>query len=304
MPELPDITIYIERLRELLLGHPLQRVRIRSPFLVRTFEPPIDSLTNKTVREFRRSGKRIVFCFDDDLYLVLHLMISGRLFWKPPGVALPGRRGLAAFDFDSGSLLLTEASTRKRASVHVFRGEAALAEIDRGGLEPLEISLAAFSERLHSENRTLKRALTDPRLFSGIGNAYSDEILHAAKLSPVTLTSRLDDEAVARLYQAVRSVLAHWIARTRQEVGAGFPENVTAFRDGMAVHGRFGKPCPACSTRVERIRYANNEVNYCPRCQTEGKLLADRGLSRLLARDWPKTPEELEEYKAERKECP
>jgi formamidopyrimidine-DNA glycosylase len=304
MPELPDITIYIERLRELLLGHPLQRVRVRSPFLVRTFEPPIDSLTNETVREFRRSGKRIVFCFDDDLYLVLHLMISGRLFWKPPGAALPGRRGLAAFDFDTGSLLLTEASTRKRASVHVFRGEAALAEIDRGGLEPLEISLAAFSERLHSENRTLKRALTDPRLFSGIGNAYSDEILHAAKLSPVTLTSRLDDEAVARLYQAVRSVLDHWISRTRQEVGAGFPENVTAFRDGMAVHGRFGKPCPACSTRVERIRYANNEVNYCPRCQTEGKLLADRGLSRLLARDWPKTPEELEEYKAERKERP
>lgn len=303
MPELPDIAIYIERLTALTQGHQLENARIRSPFLVRTFDPPLERLVGKTVLGFRRSGKRIVFCFEDELFLVLHLMISGRLWWKPKGVALPGKRGLAAFDFDTGSLLLTEQSTKKRASLHVVRGESALTDLDRGGLEPLEIPLAAFSERLLSENRTLKRALTDPRLFSGIGNAYSDEILHAARLSPVTLTRRLEATEIARLYEAVRSVLVHWIDRTREEVASGFPENVTAFREGMAVHGRFQKPCPVCGTRVERIRHANNEVNYCPQCQTEGKLLADRGLSRLLQRDWPKTPEELEEYKSKRTEA-
>lgn len=302
MPELPDITVYIERLRALTEGQTLLGARVKSPFLVRTFDPPLESVVGKVVRGYRRSGKRIVFCFDDELFVMLHLMISGRLFWKPRGAQLPGRRGLLAFDFDAGSLLLTEASTHKRASIHVLRGEAALVEHDRGGLEPLEASLSAFTARLRSENRTLKRALTDPRLFSGIGNAYSDEILHAARLSPVTLTERLEKDDVERLYSSVQSVLRHWIARTRTEVGSGFPEQVTAFREGMAVHGRFGQPCPACGTKVERIRYAKNEVNYCPRCQTGGKLLADRGLSRLLQRDWPKTPEELEEYKAQRAE--
>jgi formamidopyrimidine-DNA glycosylase len=301
MPELPDVTVYIERLEHLLLGRTLRGFRVKSPFVVRTFEPPLESLAGSEVRAFRRIGKRIVFEFDDQRFLVLHLMISGRLFWKAAGAALPGRRGLLAFDFDHGSLLLTEASTHKRASIHVVRGAAALTEFDRGGLEPLEISLERFAERLVEENRTLKRALTDPRLFSGIGNAYSDEILHRAGLSPVTLTRRLKSDQIGRLYDAVQSVLHVWIDRTRKEVGDGFPENVTAFREGMAVHGRYMKPCPVCGTSVQRIRYANNEVNYCPHCQTEGKLLADRGLSRLLHQDWPKTPEELEELKAQRK---
>lgn len=302
MPELPDVTVYIERLTDLLVGHTLRGLRVKSPFVVRTFEPPLESLLGTKVLGFGRIGKRIVFEFAGDRFLVLHLMISGRLFWKRPGAALPGRRGLAAFDFEHGSLLLTEASTHKRASLHLVLGEGALEQFRRGGLEPFEVSCDAFGERLLSENRTLKRALTDPRLFSGIGNAYSDEILHRARLSPVTLTSKLGPEEQRRLYDATRAVLEEWIARTRREVGDGFPENVTAFREGMAVHGRYGKPCPRCGATVQRIRYANNEVNYCPRCQTEGKLLADRGLSRLLHRDWPKTPEELEELISDRKQ--
>ncbi len=295
MPELPDIVVYIERLDARVRGQTLDKLRLASPFLVRSFDPPIRQAEGRVVAGFRRLGKRIVFELEGDLLLVLHLMIAGRLRWRDRGAPVPKKLGLAAFDFPNGTLLLTEASSQKRASLHLVRGEAGLAAHDRGGAEPLEIDLAGFSAALTRENHTLKRALTDPRLLSGIGNAYSDEILHRARLSPVLRTAQLDDERIASLFAATQSTLRDWTARLRAEVGDGFPEKVTAFRDGMAVHGRYKLPCPDCGTAVQRIRYAKNEVDYCPRCQTGGKLLADRGLSRLLKGDWPKSIEELEE---------
>ena len=295
MPELPDIVVYVESLRKRLIGQPLERVRIAHPFLVRTFDPPLDAAFGKTVRGFRRLGKRIVFELDDNLFLVLHLMIAGRLHWKPPGTKVPGKIGLAGFDFPNGTLTLTEAGTKRRASLNVVRGEAGLAAHQPGGLEVLEANAAAFRAVLRGHNHTLKRALTDPHLFSGIGNSYSDEILHRAKLSPLTWTNRLTDLEADRLFEAVGAVLKEWTARLREDAGGEFPEKVTAFRPEMAVHGRFGKACPACGTAVRRIVYAENETNYCPRCQTGGKVLADRALSRLLKGDWPKTIEELEE---------
>jgi len=295
MPELPDIVVYLEALERRILGQPLERVRIVSPFVLRSVDPPIAAAEGRRVVGLRRLGKRIVWVLEDDLFLVVHLMIAGRLRWKPAGTKPPGRIGLAAFDFPSGTLLLTEAGSKRRASLLLVRGEAALAGLDRGGLEPLGISLAAFRERLVSESHTLKRALTDPRLFSGIGNAYSDEILHRARLSPLALTRKLDDAAVERLFTATRSTLVEWTDRLRDEAGEGFPESVTAFREGMAVHGRFREPCPVCGTPVQRIRYADNETDYCPTCQTGGRLLADRGLSRLLKEDWPRSLDEMEE---------
>jgi formamidopyrimidine-DNA glycosylase len=298
MPELPDVTVYIERLRALIGGQRLEQARLASPFVVRSVDPPIRELAGKRVVGVRRIGKRIALGFEDELFCVLHLMIAGRLHWKERGAKIPGRVGLAAFDFAPGTILFTEASSKKRASIHLVRGEALLSQFDRGGLEVLDADLAAFREALSRENHTLKRALTDPRLFSGIGNAYSDELLHRARLSPVKLTAQLTQEESARLYAAARETLTEWIDRLRGEVGDGFPEKVTAFREGMAVHGRFGKPCPVCGSRVQRIVYAENETNYCPRCQTGGKLLADRALSRLLKNDWPKTAEELEERRA------
>jgi formamidopyrimidine-DNA glycosylase len=295
MPELPDVTIYVERLQAHLVGQQLERIRLASPFVLRSVDPPIKMAEGKAVRHVRRIGKRIALGMEGDLFLVFHLMISGRLRWREKGAKIPARLGLAAFDFSSGTLLLTEASSKKRASLHLVSGEHGLVEFDRGGLEVLQADLAAFREALGRENHTLKRALTDPRLFSGIGNSYSDELLHRARLSPVKLTSQLTPEEIERLYRATRDTLRDWTARLREEVGQGFPENVTAFRDGMAVHGRHGKPCPVCGSRVQRIVYAENETNYCPQCQTGGKLLADRALSRLLKSDWPKTAEELEE---------
>jgi formamidopyrimidine-DNA glycosylase len=297
MPELPDITLYLHALEARVAGRPLERVRLASPFLVRTVDPPLTSLHGQVVRRLRRVGKRIVFEFDGPRFLVLHLMIAGRLRWKPAGAALTGRMSLAAFDFPDGTLVLTEAGSKKRASVHVIDGEQALADHDPGGLEVLDASREAFAARLAGERRTLKRAMTDPRVFSGIGNAYSDEILHAARLSPLQLTTNLTGEEVDRLHHAVQDVLTLWIERLRQQAGEGFPDKVTAFREQMAVHGRFGKPCPRCGAAVQRIVYANNECNYCPVCQTEGRLLADRSLSRLLGKDWPRTLEELEELK-------
>ncbi len=295
MPELPDIVVYLEALERRIVGQPLERVRIVSPFVLRSVDPPIAAAEGRRVAGLRRLGKRIVWVLEDDLFLVMHLMIAGRLRWKPAGAKPPGRIGLAAFDFPSGTLLLTEAGSKRRASLLLLRGEAALAELDRGGLEPLGISLAAFRERLVSESHTLKRALTDPRLFSGIGNAYSDEILHRARLSPLALTRTLDEAAVERLFAATTSTLVEWTDRLRGDAGEGFPEHVTAFREGMAVHGRFREPCPVCGTPVQRIRYADNETNYCPTCQTGGRLLADRGLSRLLKEDWPRSLDEMEE---------
>ena len=295
MPELPDVAVYVERLNAFVKGRAIERARIASPFVVRTFEPPLSELSGRRVVGVERIGKRLVLGFEQELFLVIHLMISGRLRWKERGSAVPKKVGLAAFDFPDGTLLFTEASTQKRASIHLVRGRAALEPFDRGGIEPLGATQKRFAAALRRENRTLKRALTDPRLVSGIGNAYSDEILFRAKLSPVRLTSQLDDAELERLRQATVSTLSEWIERTRQEVGEGFPDKVTAFREGMAVHGRFGQPCPVCATKVQRIRYAANESNYCPRCQTGGKLLADRGLSRLLRGDWPKNIEELEE---------
>ncbi|MGD9537922.1 MAG: Fpg/Nei family DNA glycosylase [Alphaproteobacteria bacterium] len=295
MPELPDITVYIEALERRIVGEPLLRTRIVHPFLLRSVEPPLSAFHGKRVRRLRRIGKRIAIGFEDELWLVLHLMIAGRLHWAKPDAALPGKRGLAAFDFPGGALILTEAGSKRRASLYTARGEAALMAHDRGGAEPLEIGEAAFRAVLTSENHTLKRALADPTLFSGIGNAYSDEILHAARLSPVTLTSKLSEAEIARLHRAMQDTLRRWIEALRAECGEGFPEGVTAFRKGMAVHGRFGEPCPACGTKVQRIRYASNETNYCPRCQTGGKLLADRALSRLLHGDWPKSIDEMEE---------
>ncbi|MBX5460629.1 MAG: formamidopyrimidine-DNA glycosylase [Steroidobacteraceae bacterium] len=294
MPEFPDITVYIEALEQRVLGAELTAVRISHPFLLRTFEPPVSALIGRRVVRFRRLGKRIAIGFDGDHWLVLHLMIAGRLHWFPAGAKRSARSALAAFTFDTGTLTLTEAGTKRRASVYVFAGEKDLLTQDRGGLEVLDASFEAFRERLTAENHTLKRALTDPRAFSGIGNAYSDEILHRARLSPVALTQKLDDDAIRRLYDATRAVLLEWVDRLRKDAHGEFPEHVTAFRPDMAVHGRFGKPCPVCGTPVQRIRYAENETNYCPRCQTGGRLLADRALSRLLRNDWPKTIEELE----------
>ena len=294
MPELPDITVYIEALEARVLGRRLERIRLRSPFLVRSVDPPIAAAEGRVVERILRLGKRIAFGLEGDLFLVLHLMIAGRLKWGTKGMKIPGRLGLAAFDFEPGTLLLTEAGTKKRAALHLVRGEAGLEPLRRGGLEVLGAGAAAFSAALRRENHTLKRALTDPRLFSGIGNAYSDEILHRARLSPLALTSRLDDEEVERLRVAAVATLTDWIERLRAETGAEFPAKVTAFRPAMAVHGRFGQPCPDCGTAVQRIVYAENECNYCPRCQTGGRLHADRALSRLLKDDWPRTIEELE----------
>ncbi len=295
MPELPDVAIYLERIDALFVGEPLLALRIQSPFLVRSVEPPVGEVVGRTLLGTRRMGKRLVLEFGDELFLVLHLMIAGRLRMKKKGAPVPKKGGLAAFDFPEATLVLTEASTKKRASLYAVRGEAGLAEHDRGGYEVLEGDEAGFRERLLRENRTLKRALTDPRIFSGIGNAYSDEILFWAKLSPVKLTSRLDPDELGRLYAATRRVLEEWTARTRAEVGDGFPDKVTAFRDGMAVHGRYREPCPVCGAPVQRIRYADNETNYCARCQNADRLLADRSLSQLMRKDWPKTLDELEE---------
>lgn len=297
MPELPDIVTYLQALRERIVGNALLKIQVRSPFLVRTVEPDLMTLAGKVVRNVSRIGKRMVWHFDEELYLVFHLMIAGRFHLKKPGTLPKGKNDLAAFGFEGFTLMLTEANQKKRASLHVLQGQAALDAQDRGGLEPLESSLADFRAALTRENHTLKRALTDPRLFSGIGNAYSDEILHAARLSPVTLTSRLDEEQIDRLFTATQATLQTWTERLMAEARTKFPENVTAFRPGMAVHGRFGQPCPVCGTAVQRIVRAENETNYCPRCQTGGKLLADRSLSRLLKDDWPKTIEEWEEGK-------
>jgi formamidopyrimidine-DNA glycosylase len=301
VPELPDIELYLHALRPRIAGQRLQRIRLASPFLVRSVDPPIQSADGKLVIGLRRLGKRVVWEMEDSLFLVIHLMIAGRFRWKEPGTKVPGKLGLAAFDFPAGTLLLTEAGSQRRASMYLVQGESALAELDPGGIEVLGSSVADFAGVLARENHTLKRALTDPHFFSGIGNAYSDEILHAARLSPMQLTSRLTPEQVANLHGHVVSVLTRWRDDLIAEVGEGFPEKVTAFRDEMAVHGRFGKPCPACGTPVQRIKYASNEANYCPTCQTGGKLLADRGLSRLLKGDWPKTLEELEQYKSQRR---
>jgi formamidopyrimidine-DNA glycosylase len=297
MPELPDVVLYVEALTRHVRGQPLERVRLASPFVLRTVDPPLGEVEGRRVLELRRMGKRIVLELEDDLFVVVHLMIAGRLSWKPRGAKVPGKRGLAAFDFPTGTLLLTEASTKKRASLHVVRGEAALRAFDRGGLEVLESDRAAFESALLRESRTLKRALTDPRIFSGIGNAYSDEILHRARLSPVSLTSRLDAAERERLRVAAREVLTEWTQRLRDETGEGFPEKVTAFRPGFAVHGRHGQPCPDCGSPVQRIVFAENETNYCALCQTGGRLLADRALSRLLRSDWPRSLEELEELR-------
>jgi len=293
MPELPDVTLYVEALEKRILDQPLQNVRFASPFLLRTVEPPIGVALGKRVRRLRRLGKRIAIGLEDELWLVLHLMINGRLHWRPPGAKLVGRYALG-FDFPSGTLTLTEFGPKKRASLHVVRGEQALIEHDPGGLDVFEIDLDSFRAALARESHTLKRALTDPRLLSGIGNAYSDEILHRARLSPLAMTDRLSGEEMARLYEATRATLTDWIERLRLHYGDEFPEKVTAFRPEMAVHGKYKEPCPACGTAVQRIRYADNETNYCPRCQTGGQLLADRALSRVLRKDWPKTIDELE----------
>lgn len=293
MPELPDITAYVEALGSRIVGKTLVAVRITTPFLLRTVDPPLQDLAGKYLRGVWRLGKRIVISLEDELYLVLHLMIAGRLHWIDAGARVP-KNVLAAFEFPNGTLTLTEAGTKKRASLHVVRGAASLAHFERGGLEPLEATFADFAQRLRSENHTVKRALTDPRLFSGIGNAYSDEILHRARMSPVKLTSRLTDDEIARLHDATRTVLREWVDRLRAQADGDFPEKVSAFRSEMAVHGKFGEACPVCGTKVQRIRYADNETNYCPRCQTEGRLLADRALSRLLRQDWPRRIEELE----------
>src|SRR5579872_1781930 len=294
MPELPDVTVYIEALQARILGQTLERVRLISPFLLRTVDPPLAAVERKQVRELRRVGKRIAIGLEADLWLVLHLMIAGRLHWRGPHAKLAGRNSPAAFDFPNGTLVLTEAGSQKRASLHVVSGENNLRALDAGGLDVLNADLAGFSAALTSANHTLKRALTDPRLFSGIGNAYSDEILHRAHLSPVALTQKLSAEEIQRLFEATRTALLEWIDRLRTDAGGEFPEKVTAFREGMAVHGRYGKPCPVCGAKIQRIRYAANETNYCARCQTGGRLLADRALSRLLRDDWPRTLEELE----------
>jgi formamidopyrimidine-DNA glycosylase len=295
VPELPDIVVYIEALEPRVVGQVVGAVRVSSPSVLRTFDPPYDAPVGHEVLGLRRVGKRIVFEFDDDLYLVIHLMVAGRLRWETPGKPIPRKVGLAALDFEDGSLILIEQGTHKRAGIWMSRGWAGVAELDRGGVEPLQVSATEFGEALRRENRTLKRALTDPRIFSGIGNAYSDEILWKAQMSPVKRTSQLSDEEVKRLHIAVVDSLSEWTERLREEIGDEWPKKVTAFRDDMAVHGKYGEPCPRCGSPVQRIVYASNETNYCATCQTEGKLLADRSLSRLLKDDWPKTIEELEE---------
>jgi formamidopyrimidine-DNA glycosylase len=302
MPELPDITAYLTALSSRVLNQPLEHIRIASPLLLRTAVPPITSIEGQQIRALRRIGKRIVFAFDDELFLVLHLMIAGRLHWRDlkPNTERPklgGRNNLAAFDFPSGSHTQTEAGTKRRASLHLVRGESPLADLDPGGLDPLALTPEDFQETLTAENRTLKRALTDPRILSGIGNAYSDEILHAAQLSPLALTRKLTPEEFDRLYTATRTTLNDWVARFNAEAQLKFPEKVTAFRPEMAAHGRYLQPCPRCNSPIQRIRYADNETNYCPTCQTNGKVLADRSLSRLLGSDWPRTLDELEALK-------
>jgi formamidopyrimidine-DNA glycosylase len=295
VPELPDIVVYIEALERRVLGQELTGIRIASPAVLRTFDPPYDATVGSTVQALQRVGKRIVFGFENDLYLVIHLMVAGRLRWEVPRKPVPKKVGLAALDFEPGTLILTEQGTHKRAGIWVIRGIDGVDALDRGGVEPLEVDADAFGQALRAENRTLKRALTDPRIFSGIGNAYSDEILWEAKLSPVKRTAQMTDEEVARLHEAVVDSLITWTERLRAEVGEGWPTKVTAFRDDMAVHGKFKEPCPRCGSPVQRIVYASNETNYCATCQTGGKLLADRSLSRLLKADWPQTLEELEE---------
>ncbi|MEM7231366.1 MAG: DNA-formamidopyrimidine glycosylase family protein [Planctomycetota bacterium] len=297
MPELPDVYVYVRSLEERIIGERLEKLQVISPFVLRTYDPPIASLEGRAVRSIHRIGKQIVWGFDDDLFLVIHLMIAGRLRWKRAGTKAPRKGGLASFDFGDGTIVFTEASSRKRASLHVVKGRESLDDFDRGGLEILDADLGAFRTALFRENRTLKRALTDPRIFSGVGNAYSDEILHAAKLSPLKRTQQLDDEESERLYHATTNTLRTWIDRLDAEVGKKFPDKVTAFRPEMAVHGRYKEPCPVCESPVQRIRYAENECNYCATCQTEGRLLADRSLSRLLKGDWPKTLEELDEMR-------
>ncbi len=300
MPELPDVTVYVERLQALTIGQPLEGLRVASPFVLRTVSPSPGDLRGALVRSVERLGKRIIVGLDGDRFIVIHLMIAGRLRWKPRGEKVPGKIGLAAFDFPGGTLIFTEASPKKRASLHLVAGRAALADFDRGGLDVFSSTAATFGERLRSERHTIKRALTDPTLFDGIGNAYSDEILHAAKLSPFRMTSSITDAEIATLHDACVATLNLWTQRMRDEVGAGFPDKVTAFRPEMAVHGKFGQPCPVCGTKVQRIVYADNEANYCPTCQTEGRLLADRSLSRLLKEDWPRSLEELDERRAQR----
>jgi len=295
MPELPDVTIYIEALERHVLGTCLERVRLGSPFVVRSVEPPLGEAEGRQLVGVRRLGKRVVLAFDPDLFLILHLMVAGRLRWRRRGAVLPKRRGLAAFDFGPGTVLFTEEGSKHRAGIWLVRGEQELAAHDPGGVDPIGASAEAFREALTRERHTLKRALTDPRTFSGIGNAYSDEILHAARLSPLQLSTNLNDAEIRRLRDAAQATLVRWVVRLRREVGEGFPEKVTAFREGMAVHGRYREPCPVCRSPVQRIRYAENEVNYCARCQTGGKLLADRALSRLLHEDWPKSIDEWEE---------
>jgi formamidopyrimidine-DNA glycosylase len=302
MPELPDLEVYLDALRRHALGQPLQRIRLASPFLLRSVDPPLTRVAGRFLQQVGRLGKRLVFALEGELYLVLHLMIAGRLRWREAGVKVPRKLGLAAFDFPVGSLLLTEAGSKKRASLYLVEGEAALAEHDPGGLEVLGADLPDFLHALQRRNHTLKRALTDPKILAGIGNAYSDEILHRARLSPFKRTVELSEDEAQRLFAASREVLAEWTSRLRAEVGAGFPEKVTAFRPGMAAHGRFGQPCPLCAAPIQRVVYAANEANYCPRCQTGGRILADRVLSRLLKGDWPRSLEELERQAPPRKE--
>ena len=294
MPELPDVTVYIETLRARILGQEIRGARALNPFVLRTVDPPLSAVVGTHVRTISRLGKRIVIGADDALYVVIHLMIAGRLRWREGGKTIGGKLAQAAFEFEQGTLYLTEAGSKRRASIHVVQGAEALTQFDRGGLEVLDADLADFASRLRSENHTLKRSLTDPRLFSGIGNSYSDEILHRARMSPLLLTSRLTDDQIVELFEATKATLIDWTNRLREEVGDGFPEKVTAFREGMAVHGRYKLPCPVCGSPVQRIRYADNETNYCARCQTNGRLLADRAMSRLLKQDWPRSIDEVE----------
>lgn len=301
MPELPDVTVYVEALRERVSGARLARVRLATPFVLRSVDPPLAEVVGRAVTGVRRLGKRLVIALEEERFIVIHLMIAGRLHWKPAGANVPGKIGVAALDFSTGTLLMTEAGTKKRAAIHLVRGETALREHDPGGLEVFDADLGAFRTALTAESHTLKRALTDPHLLSGIGNAYGDEILHRARLSPVKLTRHLTDAEIARLFEATRATLADWVERLRREAAGGFPEGVTAFRAGMAVHGRYGQPCPDCGSPVQRIVHAENETNYCPTCQTGGRLLADRALSRLLKTDWPRTLEEMEQHVARRR---
>ena len=295
------MTVYVEALRDRIVGARLERLRLATPFVLRSVDPPVSDVVGRTVGGVRRLGKRIVIVLEGERFVVIHLMIAGRLHWKAAGAKVPGKLGVAAFDFSTGTLIMTEAGTKKRAAVHLVRGEGALAEHDPGGLEVFDVDLTAFREALTQESHTLKRALTDPHVFSGIGNAYGDEILHRARLSPVKLTRQLTDQEIARLFEATRATLADWVERLRREAAGSFPEGVTAFREEMAVHGRFGQPCPDCGSPVQRIVHAENETNYCPTCQTGGRLLADRALSRLLKADWPRTLEEMEQHVARRR---